>query len=208
MEIDSKEVRKMIFALVAVATVATLALGFTEQLTRAPIQEARKAAMLTLLGQVLPIHDNDAMQDSFDYTLSDKPTRFYPAFNQKGELQALAWQIVAPDGYAGKIHMIVAVDVFAKLVAMRVIEHRETPGLGDGIVDDQVWLNAFAGKDLVSTHWNVKKDGGDFDQFTGATITPRAVVHAVQRALVVFQKNQKALQKKALSEQAKIASTQ
>ncbi|HBQ6636558.1 electron transport complex subunit RsxG, partial [Klebsiella pneumoniae] len=92
----------------------------------------------------------------------------------------------APDGYSGAIQLLVAADFSGTVLGTRVTEHHETPGLGDKIelrLSD--WITHFAGKVIHGqgdSHWAVKKDGGDFDQFTGATITPRAVVNAVKRA--------------------------
>jgi len=197
MAVSTKEMRKMVIALVVVATVATLALGITAQLTKGPIEEARKETMHRMLTQVLPTHANDVMQESFEFQSNNSKNRFYPAFDKQGHLKALAWNITAPDGYAGSIHMVVGVDIQGYLIAVRVVDHRETPGLGDGIVNNQIWLDAFRHRGLSNTRWDVKKDGGNFDQFTGATITPRAVVHALHRALIFFQQNKKQLIKQA-----------
>lgn len=95
-------------------------------------------------------------------------------------------EATAPDGYSGAIQLLVGVDFNGTVLGTRVTEHHETPGLGDKIelrLSD--WITHFSGKTISAEndlHWAVKKDGGDFDQFTGATITPRAVVNAVKRA--------------------------
>lgn len=95
-------------------------------------------------------------------------------------------EATAPDGYSGAIQLLVGVDFSGTVLGTRVTEHHETPGLGDKIelrLSD--WITHFSGKTIAAgndAHWAVKKDGGDFDQFTGATITPRAVVNAVKRA--------------------------
>ena len=110
---------------------------------------------------------------------------------------ALLFSVVAPDGYSGKIDLLVGINSDGTLSGVRVTRHRETPGLGDGIdVERSDWILAFAGKSLespTSAGWRVKKDGGEFDQFTGATITPRAVVAAVFRALQFYRDNREAL---------------
>ncbi|MDF5751005.1 electron transport complex subunit RsxG, partial [Klebsiella quasipneumoniae] len=95
-------------------------------------------------------------------------------------------EATATDGYSGAIQLLVAADFRGTVLGTRVTEHHETPGLGDKIelrLSD--WITHFAGKVIPGqgdSHWAVKKDGGDFDQFTGATITPRAVVNAVNPA--------------------------
>lgn len=117
----------------------------------------------------------------------------YPARSEEGRVVGLAWEVVAPDGYSGSIRILVGMRPEGLVHAIRVTFHRETPGLGDGIVDDEQWLGFFTGKGLQGTRWAVKKDGGDFDQFTGATITPRAVVKAVKGALHFYQEKRQAI---------------
>jgi electron transport complex protein RnfG len=100
---------------------------------------------------------------------------------------AVLLNAVARDGYAGPIRLLVAVDPAGRLLGVRVLEHRETPGLGD-LVDARHsdWIRGFDGRalgDPPPARWTVRKDGGDFDQFTGATVTPRAVVRGVRRVL-------------------------
>lgn len=99
---------------------------------------------------------------------------------------AVVMEATAPDGYSGAIQLLVGADFNGTVLGSRVTEHHETPGLGDKIeMKHGDWITRFAGKIIHGaddTHWAVKKDGGDFDQFTGATITPRAVVNAVKRA--------------------------
>lgn len=100
---------------------------------------------------------------------------------------------VAPDGYNGAIKLLVAVRTDGSLAGVRVVSHRETPGLGDPIdTDKSDWIFAFDGRSLDNpseARWKVKRDGGDFDQFTGATITPRAVVKAVYQTLIFFERH-------------------
>jgi len=99
-------------------------------------------------------------------------------------------QAIAPDGYSGAIHLLVGIHADGRVAGVRVIGHRETPGLGDKIeLAKSPWIRSFEGKSLSSPEaegWAVKKDRGEFDQFAGATITPRAVVGAVHRALQYF----------------------
>lgn len=116
---------------------------------------------------------------------------------QQGEDVALAIETVAPDGYSGKIDLIVGIRGEGQVTGVRVLSHKETPGLGDK-VDIRVsdWILTFSGKilnDSNRSRWQVKKDGGEFDAFTGATITPRAVVAAVARTIEYYQSNRHAL---------------
>lgn len=93
-------------------------------------------------------------------------------------------------GYSGEIQVLLGVDPEGRILGVRVIRHTETPGLGDKIeLAKSDWVLAFNGRSLGDPppeRWAVKKDGGVFDQFTGATITPRATVKAVKEGLVLF----------------------
>jgi len=100
---------------------------------------------------------------------------------------------VAPDGYSGRIWLILAVRASGELAGVRVVTHKETPGLGDYIeLPKSPWIKGFDGKSRAlykDADWKVKKDGGQFDYMAGATITPRAVVKAVNKALLYFEQN-------------------
>ncbi|MGI9211954.1 MAG: RnfABCDGE type electron transport complex subunit G [Methylococcaceae bacterium] len=113
------------------------------------------------------------------------PVRVYPVI-QGNTLVALLAEEVAPDGYNGTIKLLIGINMEGRLLGVRVMSHRETPGLGDWIDEDKSnWIRQFAGLSLDDPkRWAVKRDGGDFDQFAGATITPRAVVKAVRNTLL------------------------
>jgi electron transport complex protein RnfG len=119
-------------------------------------------------------------------------------FARRGdEVVGLALSAIAPDGYSGNIHLLIGIGADGKVLGVRVTQHRETPGLGDDIEADRSdWIHGFRSRSLGDPpleQWRVRKDGGVFDQFTGATITPRAVVQAVRHALVYFQENAETL---------------
>ncbi|MBF0158585.1 MAG: RnfABCDGE type electron transport complex subunit G [Magnetococcales bacterium] len=185
---------KMGWVLMVTGMVATALLSGTDQLTSERIADAKRQETLAMLTQVLPPgFDNQPDQDIV--TLSDPrlnrkgtPVTFYRAARGDSYLGA-AFIVTAPDGYAGEIGIMMAVRSDGRLQSVQVVAHKETPGLGDKIVDS-VWLSRFAGQSLTSSRWSVKKDGGDFDQFAGATISPRAVVNAVKRGLGFFVENQ------------------
>ena len=115
----------------------------------------------------------------------------------EGRPVAAAMKLRANDGYNGRIDLLIGVYANGEVSGVRVLSHRETPGLGDGIdIARSDWILDFNGKSLRSPEpagWTVERDGGVFDQFTGATITPRAVVHAVRRALEYFEENRETL---------------
>ncbi len=199
-----KAQQKMAFALFAVALLSALLLAFINQLTKEPIAQAQREALHKSLAQVLPEHDNDALNDMFVFALSEQQAlQVFPAKNKQGNVIAYAWEQVAADGYAGSIRILMGVGIAGEIIAIRITDHRETPGLGDGITDDMTWLNGFIEKTLANVQWAVKKDGGDFDQFTGATITPRAVVKAVHQGLLMYQQNQNSFLKTLAIEEVK-----
>ena len=202
----SKEQQKIALTLFVVALVAATMLAFVDKWTQAPIAEAQRATLHKNIKQVLPDHANDPIRDMFIYPVSAKENlQVFLAKDKKGDVIAYAWEQVAPDGYSGSIRILMGVRVSGEVVAIRVTDHRETPGLGDWITKDTQWLNSFVNKTLVNAQWLVKKDGGDFDQFTGATITPRAVVKAVHQGLLFYKNSQADLLKRAYAPPAKQA---
>lgn len=197
----------LVLGLFAVATVGVVTL--LQQGTAARIQAAERQAQVRALGEILPTgsYDNDLLASSI---LLDEPLLGHqnpqPAYlaSKNGRTTAVILQATAPDGYSGAIHLLIGIQADGRLAGVRVIGHRETPGLGDKIeLAKAPWIRSFEGKSLASpgeSGWAVKKDGGDFDQFAGATISPRAVVKAVHQALQYFQANQAALLNVQLSE--------
>lgn len=161
--------------------------------TKDIIAEAQRAALEASLNQLVPAdrYDNRVTEDRIEVVApewlgTDQPVAVYRA-RRNGQPVALFATPVAPDGYSGPIQLLVGVYADGALAGVRVLAHKETPGLGDGIEEKRSpWILAFAGKSLESPQserWKVKKDGGVFDQFTGATITPRAVVKATRKFL-------------------------
>ncbi|ELB2802114.1 electron transport complex subunit RsxG [Vibrio alginolyticus] len=177
-------------AIFACATTGLVAL--TQYLTKDQIKVQEQKQLLSVLNQVIPenMHDNALTQACTMVTSPDLGTlRAMPAYlaTKNGEPTAIAIESIAPDGYNGEIKVITGIDNQGNILGTRVLNHQETPGLGDKIdlrVTD--WILSFTGKQVTESNWNswkVRKDGGDFDQFTGATITPRAVVKVVRNTV-------------------------
>ncbi|MGH8176529.1 MAG: electron transport complex subunit RsxG [Steroidobacter sp.] len=140
-------------------------------------------------------YDNDVLTDttvarSKDLLGTSAPTTIYRA-RRGGQPVAAIIHSVAPDGYRGPIELLIAIAWDGTLLGVRVVRHNETPGLGDAFETREAdWLDAFAGLSLSNPpqqRWTVRRDGGDFDAFTGATITPRAIVKTVRRSLEYFR---------------------
>ena len=162
--------------------------------TEAAIQQRQKEDLLGSLSKVIPesLHDNDLVRDVFTVTdKQDGPVEIYPAY-EDGKVKAVAYRAIGL-GYGGAIQMLVGVDNEGKLLGVRVLQHAETPGLGDKIEENRSdWIHQFDGTSLMDPgvdQWKVKKDGGHFDQLSGATITPRAVVLSVRKALELFDRH-------------------
>ncbi|MDQ6964772.1 MAG: RnfABCDGE type electron transport complex subunit G [Mariprofundales bacterium] len=184
----SREQWTMVATLVVVVSLGAVLLALAHYGSKGPIAQAREAALHRMLVQVLPPHDNAPARA----TVEEGGHRIYIA-RSHGEVVGFSWSVVAPDGYQGAINILLGVDVDGTIHAIRVITHSETPGLGDGIVNNQPWIDQFIGQTLGSINWAVRKDGGDFDQFTGATITPRAVVSAVHRGVEWFVQHRRSI---------------
>lgn len=189
--------------LAAAALAGTLLLSLTHWHSRPYVSANERQTLLDSLRVVIPPNsfDNDMLSDSTEIrdpelTGQDSGTRVYRA-RQEGQPKAVAFRIIAPDGYAGAIELLMGIRSDGVISGVRVISHRETPGLGDAIeMRRSPWIGKFTGKSLDnpgSEGWRVRRDGGAFDQFTGATITPRAVVSAVHRGLTFFRKHREQL---------------
>ncbi len=185
---------RLVIALTLITVVAGLLLSLVESLTREPIAEQRRLETLRALQTVLPPFDNSPDADTVVLVAGkDKKGRelmrtFFRG-RQEGRLTGVAFTVVAPDGYSGNIAMMVGVDPKGMVSGLEILSHAETPGLGDKITRDE-FKEQFDGKQLDGIDWRVKKDGGDFDQITGATISPRAVVKAVHQGLLFYQEHQ------------------
>lgn len=191
-----------LFALVSTGLIALTFFGTKDQ-----IAHQQKQKLQSILNQVIDPnrYNNTLYLDCVDRVAPDflgskKAQRIYRA-TQDGKPVALAVETTAPDGYNGNIHLVVGLTLISEqeveISGVRVLSHKETPGLGDKIelrIHD--WILSFNGKpysDALEKIWAVKKDGGQFDQFTGATITPRAVVKAVKRSAEYYLQQQDTL---------------
>jgi Na+-translocating ferredoxin:NAD+ oxidoreductase subunit G len=166
-------------------------------LTRPTIELSEQSEKLALVSQTLPSgsFDNDLIRDArvlpADAQLGLKrPGQAYVARKQ-GVANAVVLEAIAPDGYAGEIRLLIGIQADGRVTGVRVTAHKETPGLGDYIdIARNAWINQFIGKSLAApaeATWKVRKDGGAFDYLAGATITPRAVVKSVKKALQYFE---------------------
>jgi len=178
----------------SVALLVCSLLLLTNNITEQPIADRQREDLTQLMDQVLPseVYDNQPLDQKYQQAFAGQSFTFYRARRQ-GKVSAIIL-FTKTSGYSGDIAMLVAIKANGELSGVRVLSHTETPGLGDKIElakDD--WILGFSGLSLTqpdNTGWAVKKDGGQFDAFTGATITPRAVVKGVYETLQLFKENQ------------------
>lgn len=206
------------------ALLCTLFIAGTQIITKEDIREQQRKAQLKALLQIVPQdqHDNDMLSDYLlvnSQTGSDQASSLSNGFKSRAELadklslreeekiflakkdgqaRFLIYPAIARDGYSGDIKYIVGVSIDTNIVAgVRVLAHKETPGLGDGIdLRKSDWILDFSGKSLgqpAENQWTVKKEGGVFDGFTGATITPRALTKSIANTLRLHQQYKKEL---------------
>lgn len=179
------------------ATLAAAMLVAGNVATHDAIEQRKAEDLQYSLGEVIPVvmHDNNLLGDTLVLQHQGKDIVIYRGL--KGtDVAALAYG-VSEQGYSGEISLIMGVDRNGEILGVRIIAHTETPGLGDKIeVEKDDWVYSFDGlslENLPEEKWAVKKDGGVFDQFTGATITPRAVVRAVKKGLDLFHEHRTSL---------------
>ncbi len=193
-----------VFLLGAFALAGSLLLALTWQLTAERIAEQERQATLRQLAELLPqsLYDNDPLLETLELPAGTIPGLSGPVTGwvarKQGAISAWLLNITTAEGYNGNIRLLVGLKPDGQLLGVRVTAHTETPGLGDGIdLRRGDWILGFAGKALgqpPAERWAVKKDGGVFDQFTGATITPRAVVKAVRDLLQWYASHPQVLQ--------------
>lgn len=194
-----KHASKTTITMVIFSLVGTALLAFTHDKTEAPINASLAVEKMKSFAEILPRnqYDNDLLNDFISVPaggdLNNRaPTKVYVA-RQADKAIAVLLEATARDGYAGDIRLLIAVYQDGSLGGVRVVQHKETPGLGDYIeVSKDNWIKLFDHISLMthpSEPWKVKKDGGEFAYMTGATITPRAVVKATYRALKFIETN-------------------
>ena len=183
--------------LAATCALATLLLVGAEIVTKPVIEQRIREDQNTLLQQVLGSvqYANDVFADGHSVEYQNQTYQLFPVKDQTGKV--IDWVVQgSEDGYSGPIQYLMGVNMHGEIIGVRIVSHTETPGLGDKIeLAKSPWVLGFDRHSLANTpKWGVKKDGGTFDQFSGATITPRAVVKGIHLALLALQQDQQAAQ--------------
>ncbi len=198
-----KHALKTAAVLIAFAVVFTALLAYIFQVTKVPIEKSEAKARLALFRQIVPenMHDNDILKDTLIIAPNSLLGNTQPSIANRARINnapaAVILEAIAHDGYSGDIKLLIAIKYTGKISGVRVLTHKETPGLGDYIdIAKDDWIKLFDNESLTKTDdksWNVKKDNGQFDYMAGATITPRAVVKAVHKSLQYFEANKDTL---------------
>ncbi len=185
--------------LTAFALVGTAILAYIFIITRAPIEASEAEARLALFSQILPHNSYNNNLLKTEVAIPPNPLLGNRAPSKANiaklgdETVGVILEAIAHDGYAGDIKLLLAIRADGTISGVRVLAHKETPGLGDYIeIERNAWITQFSNESLTKTvakDWAVIKDGGKFEYMAGATITPRAVVKAVAKALQFFNEN-------------------
>ena len=198
-----KNALKTAITMLAFASIGTSLLAYVFDITRAPIEASEKEARLALFKEILPVnvYDNDLLKTTVEIDPNDllgnrvSTIANIAKFNNK--TTGVILEAIAHDGYSGDIKLLIAIRADGSISGVRVLAHKETPGLGDYIdIAHGKWIKLFDDESVHKTptaNWQVKKDGGKFDYMVGATITPRAVVKAVLKALQFYEINKQTL---------------
>lgn len=183
-----KEIVRLCLVLTVIAAVSAGVLAFVSQKTAEPIQNALKEEKMSAVRSVLPPYDNDPDKDIIKIAVDADTVEVYRG-KKEGMFVGAAFPVIAPNGYSGEIEIMVGVDTGGVVQGIEILQHRETPGLGAKIETENFRAN-YHGTSLSDPEtWDVVKDGGTFKQITGATISSRAVTHAVARGLEFFSEH-------------------
>ncbi len=183
---------RAVLSLAGFAALVGLVVGISWDSTRERIADNEAQRVLAELTAILPptLYDNEPHRDVIDLELpGDEPRRIWRA-RRDGKPVAAVLSSLAPDGYSGQIRLLVAITIDGQVLGVRITSHSETPGIGDAIeARKSGWIGTFTGRSLADpqeSRWRLRKDGGDFDAISGATISSRAVVAATRRTVQYF----------------------
>ncbi len=190
----------MILALTLIASGSGLALASMSEFTKAAIDQARQADLKANLDRILPAHANAPDEDVVVVDDQGKELQVYVAKDAAGKVVGAAFEVVGKKGYGGAIRILLGIDANEHITGYYVLEHKETPGLGDKASkddpeSDRDFADQFKGKGLDNMKFAVRKDGGEVDAITSATITSRAVTGALAAGLERFHRIRARLRK-------------
>jgi electron transport complex protein RnfG len=179
---------KVIIVLVLIAFCSAFLLAYVNKVTSGPIEDNKKAETKKAIGIVLgDLKDYTFPENPEEIEIDNSPVKYFLAKSADSTVIGYAIVVIGPNGFTNDFDMMVGLDAQGKIIDTYVLDHKETPGLGDGMKKEG-FKKQFRGKTLDNTKWSVKKDGGDIDALTAATITSRAFTRGVYRALLLYKK--------------------
>ena len=187
-----KELFKLTVVLTIICSLAATALALVYTITKEPMAHQQRLKKLRAIKAVQPDYDNEPDQDFIDLKTDESAegdgglTRFY--ITRKGDTPTGVVFMASAVGYGGLIDLMVGVNPEGTITGVQVLRHTETPGLGAKITED-TFIQQFPERNLQNTNWALKMEGGDIDQISGATISPQAVVKALNQGLTFFSDN-------------------
>ncbi len=191
--IDKKKdsIFRMVLVLTIICVVSAFAVSWIYNITKEPIAKQKRLEMIKAIKAVLPKGvANDPLKDKV--VVGGRTV--YIGRDKNGKIIGVAFKCITNQGYGGRIEIMLGLDTQGTITAIQILSHSETPGLGAKI--DEPWFkNQFKGRNLKNTVWKVKKDGGDIDQISGATISPRAVTKAIYLGLKFYEREKKKILK-------------
>jgi len=179
---------KDVIILVLITTIAGFCLSLVYTVTQAKIEASKQAEISEALKNVAPFMTDSPEVHTFDYDNAravKTPVTIYDVVKNGNHLGA-ALKLTTPEGYAGDITFLMGVNAGGAITGFEILETRETPGLGAKASDKDIFWGQFVGKTLDSMDFRVKKDGGDVDAITASTITSRAITHALEEGLKIY----------------------
>jgi electron transport complex protein RnfG len=182
-----KDILRLIIALTVISAAAGVILAVTNKVTTTPIAMAAQKETVEALAAVLPPFDNNPNPCVASFTENGQTWNFHVG-RKAGVFTGAAFEAIAPNGYGGEIRMMVGITASNEIQRIKILAQKETPGLGTKITEPP-FISQFDGKRIQGTVWAVKKDQGDFDAVTGATISSRAVLGAIKAGLDVYGKH-------------------
>lgn len=179
---------KVIAVLVIIALFSAVLLAYVNTVTRGPIEENKKAEMkkaITIVLQGVNLENVPEIPEEIE--IDNSLVKYFPAKSDSGLVLGVAFMVKGPNGFTGDFDVMVGVGADGSVIDTYVLQHKETPGLGDKMAHES-FKSQFRKKNLKNAKWSVKKDGGDIDALTAATITSRAFTQGVKRALLAYEK--------------------
>ena len=181
-----RDIAKLALPLTLICAIAAFLLSYVHQVTLKPIAYQKRMEKVQALKRVLPAYNNHPDKDVLQIPTGNGRMLEVDIAKRDGKVVAVAYRVVSHRGYGGDIELLMGVDISGKITGIEILSMSETPGLGARIVEP-AFKRQFVGRTLKNTVWAVKKDGGDIDQITGATISPRAVTEAIHSGLFLFE---------------------